>query len=95
MFWASDSEQNMPDCVQRPPVITRCGSAGRCPVCVAWPVARQYWHRNGAAAFLAEALVLLPAGWQLRCVRDAGGFFEDGLLIFLEGRGWHIWWWRA
>jgi hypothetical protein len=41
---------------------------------------------KGAAAFLSEALALLPAGWKLRCVRADSGFFEDALLSFLEQR---------
>ena len=41
---------------------------------------------RGATAFLAEALALFPAGWTLRCVRADSGFFEEGLLSFLEER---------
>jgi len=41
---------------------------------------------KGAAAFLCEALALLPAGWTIRCVRADSGFFENALLSFLEQR---------
>lgn len=42
---------------------------------------------QGVVAFLQEALALLPAGWGLRLVRADAGFFEEGLLGFLEARG--------
>lgn len=42
---------------------------------------------RGVVAFLQEALALLPAGWGLRLVRAEAGFFEEGLLGFLEARG--------
>lgn len=41
---------------------------------------------KGAAAFLSEALALLPAGWKLRCVRADSGFFDEAFLAFLEQR---------
>ena len=41
---------------------------------------------RGAVAFLQEALALLPSGLTIRCVRADSGFFEEGLLAFLEGR---------
>jgi hypothetical protein len=41
---------------------------------------------RGVRAFLSEALALLPAGMTLRCVRADSGFFEEGLLAFLEER---------
>ena len=42
---------------------------------------------RGAAAFLTEALALMPAHWKLRTVRADSGFFENALLTFLEARG--------
>lgn len=39
---------------------------------------------RGVVAFLQEALALLPEGLFLRCVRADSGFFEEGLLGFLE-----------
>ena len=41
---------------------------------------------QGAVAFLAEALALLPAGMTIRCVRADSGFCEEALLAFLEAR---------
>lgn len=41
---------------------------------------------RGVVAFLREALALLPAGLSLRCVRADSGFFEEGLLGFMEAR---------
>jgi hypothetical protein len=41
---------------------------------------------QGVAAFLQEALALLPAGYGLRLVRADAGFFEEALLGFLEAR---------
>jgi len=40
---------------------------------------------RGITQFLQEALALLPANWRLRSVRADSGFFENGLLTFLEG----------
>lgn len=42
---------------------------------------------RGVMAFLTEALLLLPEGWRLRCVRAGSGFFDNALLEFLEARG--------
>lgn len=42
---------------------------------------------RGAAAFLSEALALMPSHWKLRTVRADSGFFENALLSFLESRG--------
>ncbi len=42
---------------------------------------------RGVVPFLREALALLPEGMWLRCVRADSGFFEEGLLAFLEERG--------
>lgn len=39
---------------------------------------------RGVVEFLKEALALLPAALKLRCVRADSGFFEEGLLAFLE-----------
>jgi hypothetical protein len=53
------------------------------------PLVLHGWLRSGntgAAAFLSEALALLPAGWTRRCVRADSGFFEEGLPSFLEER---------
>jgi hypothetical protein len=51
------------------------------------------WLRSGNAGaargvvpFLQEALALLPEGMWIRCVRADSGFFEEGLLSFLEER---------
>ncbi len=41
---------------------------------------------RGVTAFLAEALAFLPAHVTLRLLRADSGFFEDGLLAFLEER---------
>jgi hypothetical protein len=41
---------------------------------------------RGVVAFLQEALALLPEGVFIRCVRADSGFFEEGLLAFLEER---------
>lgn len=41
---------------------------------------------RGVVPFLQEALALLPEGMWLRCVRADSGFFEEGLLAFLEER---------
>jgi hypothetical protein len=41
---------------------------------------------QGAVAFLQEALALLPEGYGVRLVRADAGFFEEGLLAFLEQR---------
>jgi len=41
---------------------------------------------RGVVPFLQEALALLPAGMSVRCVRADSGFFEEGLLAFLEER---------
>ena len=41
---------------------------------------------RGAVPFLQEALALLPEGMWIRCVRADSGFFEEGLLAFLEER---------
>jgi len=57
------------------------------------PLVLHGWLRSGNAgaargvvAFLSEALELLPAPVKVRCVRADSGFFEDGLLSFLEER---------
>lgn len=42
---------------------------------------------RGAAAFLTEAFALMPAHWTLRTVRADSGFFENGLLTFIEALG--------
>lgn len=39
---------------------------------------------RGIVEFLREALVLMPAGWKVRCVRADSGFFAEELLAFLE-----------
>jgi hypothetical protein len=39
---------------------------------------------RGIVDFLREALVLMPAGWKVRCVRADSGFFAEELLAFLE-----------
>ncbi|WP_277559064.1 IS1380 family transposase, partial [Ereboglobus sp. PH5-10] len=41
---------------------------------------------RGVMAFLTEALLLLPEGWRLRCLRADSGFFDQALLGFLEAR---------
>ncbi len=41
---------------------------------------------RGVVPFLQEALALLPEGLWIRCVRADSGFFEEGLLAFLEER---------
>ena len=41
---------------------------------------------RGVVPFLQEALALLPEGMWIRCVRADSGFFEEGLLAFLEER---------
>ncbi len=41
---------------------------------------------RGVVEFLKEALALAPAALKIRCVRADSGFFEDGLLTFLEQR---------
>lgn len=41
---------------------------------------------RGVVEFLKEALALLPEMLKLRCVRADSGFFEEGLLAFLEER---------
>ena len=41
---------------------------------------------RGVVPFLQEALVLLPEGMWIRCVRADSGFFEEALLSFLEER---------
>ena len=41
---------------------------------------------RGAVEFLREALVRLPGHVHLRCLRADSGFFENGLLTFLEER---------
>lgn len=41
---------------------------------------------RGVVPFLQEALVLLPQGMNIRCVRADSGFFEEALLAFLESR---------
>lgn len=58
------------------------------------PLVLHAWLRSGntgtargVVAFLTEALALMPASWTLRTVRADSGFFEDGLLGFLEARG--------
>lgn len=42
---------------------------------------------RGAVEFLREAFARLPAHVHLRCLRADSGFFENGLLSFLEERG--------
>lgn len=51
------------------------------------------WLRSGSAAanrgvvaFLEEALTQLPSDWSISGVRADGGFFDQKLLTFLEGR---------
>jgi len=58
------------------------------------PLVLHAWLRSGntaagrgVIAFLREALALLPAGWRVRCVRADSGFFDQGLLAFLEECG--------
>jgi DNA-directed RNA polymerase subunit N (RpoN/RPB10) len=58
------------------------------------PLILHTWSRSGntasgrgVVAFLIEALGLLPKNWTVRCVRADSGFFEQGLLAFLEERG--------
>lgn len=41
---------------------------------------------RGVVPFLQEALALLPEGTWIRCVRADSGFFEEGMLAFLEQR---------
>jgi len=41
---------------------------------------------RGVVPFLREALALLPGVLSIRCVRADSGFFEEGLLAFLEER---------
>ena len=41
---------------------------------------------RGVVPFLQEALVLLPEGMWIRCVRVDSGFFEEAILSFLEER---------
>ena len=41
---------------------------------------------RGVVPFLQEALVLLPEGMWIRCVRADSGFFEEAILSFLEER---------
>jgi hypothetical protein len=58
------------------------------------PLVLHAWLRSGntaagrgVIAFLREALALLPQDWRVRCVRADSGFFDQGLLAFLEERG--------
>jgi hypothetical protein len=55
------------------------------------PLVLHGWRRSGntgaargVVPFLQEALALLPEGMWIRCVRADSGFFEEGLLSFLE-----------
>jgi hypothetical protein len=52
----------------------------------AWLRSGKTAANRGAVAFLDEALDLLPPGWTIAGVRADGGFFDQKLLTFLEGR---------
>ena len=57
------------------------------------PMVLHAWLRSGNTGtsrgvreFLCEAMTLLPQDWKLRMVRADSGFFDQGLLEFLEER---------
>lgn len=53
----------------------------------AWLRCSNSGSARGTAAFLTEALALMPAHWKLRTGRADSGFFENAQLSFLEARG--------